>query len=104
MFSHQRDGYSGRASEYASAQDFCRIFHQDMDVLYWLALALTADAAKAEQWFVAGLDECLEERDVQRVGAFLEPACGHQERNPAGPHPFKRLDTESANQERRRIK
>jgi DNA-directed RNA polymerase specialized sigma24 family protein len=45
--------------EYASAQDFCRIFHQDMAVLYWLALALTADAAKAEQCFVAALDECV---------------------------------------------
>jgi hypothetical protein len=59
MLLHQRDGYSGRASEYASAEDFCRIFHQDMHVLYSLALALTADAVKAEQCFVAGLDECV---------------------------------------------
>jgi hypothetical protein len=59
MFSNQRDGYSGRASEYASAQDFCRIFHQDMALLYWLALALTADAGNAEQCSVAGLDECV---------------------------------------------
>jgi hypothetical protein len=60
MLSHPRDGYSGRALEYASAKDFCRIFDQDMDVLYWLALTLTADAGKAEQCFVAGLDECTE--------------------------------------------
>jgi DNA-directed RNA polymerase specialized sigma24 family protein len=46
--------------EYASAKDFCSIFHQDMDVLYWLALALTGDAGKAEQCFVAGLDECIQ--------------------------------------------
>jgi DNA-directed RNA polymerase specialized sigma24 family protein len=46
--------------EYASARDFCSIFHQDMDVLYRLALALTGDAGQAEQCFVAGLDECIE--------------------------------------------
>ena len=64
MLFHQRDGYSGRASEYAAAEDFCRIFHQDMDMLYWLALALTADAVKAEQCFVAGLDECVRGNEV----------------------------------------
>jgi DNA-directed RNA polymerase specialized sigma24 family protein len=31
-----------------------------MDVLYWLALALTSDESKAEQCFVAGLGECIE--------------------------------------------
>ncbi len=60
MLSARTDGCSRRALEYASANDFCRIFGQDMDLLYWLALALTADAGKAEQCFVAGLDECIE--------------------------------------------
>lgn len=59
MLSHRTDGPLVRASEYASAKDFCALFHQDMDVLYWLALTLTADAGKAEQCFVAGLDECM---------------------------------------------
>ncbi len=59
MLSHRTVGPLGRASEYASAKDFCAVFHRDMDVLYWLALTLTADAGKAEQCFVAGLDECI---------------------------------------------
>src|SRR5262249_14459056 len=59
MLSARTDGYSRRALEYVSASDFCRIFEQDMDLLYWLALALTADAGKAEQCFFAGLDECI---------------------------------------------
>jgi hypothetical protein len=53
------DGPLGRRSEYALAKDFCALFHQDMDVLYWLALTLTGDAGKAEQCFVSGLDECM---------------------------------------------
>jgi|SRR5215813_4033795 len=60
MVSHQSDGYSRRGLEYASAEDFCRIFHQDMDVLYWLALTLTGEAGNAERCFLAGLDECRE--------------------------------------------
>src|SRR5215467_2744324 len=60
MLSPGRNGYSRRALEYASAKDFCRIFHQDVDVLYWLALVLTADAGKAEQVFLDGLDECMD--------------------------------------------
>jgi DNA-directed RNA polymerase specialized sigma24 family protein len=64
MFSHRRNGSAGREVEYASAADFCRIFHEDMSGLYWLALALTADETKAEQCFVASLEECLERNSV----------------------------------------
>jgi hypothetical protein len=49
----------GRAEEYASSADFCRIFKKEMTSLYCLALALTADECKAEQCFVAGLEECI---------------------------------------------
>jgi DNA-directed RNA polymerase specialized sigma24 family protein len=59
MVSNRRDRFFGRASEYASVQDFCRVFHQDMNVLYWLALTLTGDEREAEQCFVAGLEECI---------------------------------------------
>ena len=69
MVSARADGYSRRALEYASAKDFCSIFHQDMDVLYWLALALTGDAGMAEQCFVAGLDECIQGNAVFREWA-----------------------------------
>jgi len=45
-----------RAAEYANAQDFCRIFDKDMNSLYLLALLLTGDHEKAQQSFVAGLE------------------------------------------------
>lgn len=47
-----------QATMYASGSDFCRIFKEDMNNLYLLALLLTADAEKAEQCFVSGLDDC----------------------------------------------
>jgi hypothetical protein len=43
---------------YATGSDFCRIFREDMKNLYLLSFLLTADPAKAEQCFVAGLDDC----------------------------------------------
>lgn len=47
-----------QAALYATGADFCRIFKEDMDNLYVLSLLLTADADKAEQCFVSGLDDC----------------------------------------------
>jgi hypothetical protein len=47
-----------QAALYATSGDFCRIFKQDMNSLYQLSLVLTADAKKAEQCFVSGLDDC----------------------------------------------
>jgi hypothetical protein len=44
---------------YATRADFQRIFTEDMGSLHLLALLLTADAVKAEQVFVAGLDESI---------------------------------------------
>jgi hypothetical protein len=43
---------------YATGSDFCRIFAENMKDLYLLGFLLTADPAKAEQCFVAGLDDC----------------------------------------------
>jgi len=60
MCSHNQERSFGRATQHASAGDFCSVFHQDMDVLYWLALTLTSDESKAEQCFVSGLEECIE--------------------------------------------
>jgi hypothetical protein len=45
-------------SSYATGGDFCWIFKEDMQNLYGLSLLLTADREKAEQCFVAGLDDC----------------------------------------------
>ena len=48
---------NGNTTLYATSSDFCRIFAEDMKNLYLLALLLTADAEKAEQCFVSGLEE-----------------------------------------------
>jgi hypothetical protein len=48
-----------RATEYATCKDFQQIFNEDMPGLHLLAYLLTADQAKAEQCFVAGLDESI---------------------------------------------
>lgn len=47
------------ALAYATRADFQRIFTEDMGSLHLLALLLTADSGKAEQVFVAGLEESI---------------------------------------------
>lgn len=49
---------------YATETEFCRIFDEDMNSLYWLSLLLTADEEKAEQCFVSGLGDCVEGNPV----------------------------------------
>jgi hypothetical protein len=44
--------------------DFCRIFSEDMNSLYWLSMLLTADELTAEQCFVSGLGDCVEGNPV----------------------------------------
>jgi DNA-directed RNA polymerase specialized sigma24 family protein len=53
-----------RESEYATIEDFRRIFGDDQQDLYQLSFLLTADHAKAEQCFVAGLDDAITANDV----------------------------------------
>jgi DNA-directed RNA polymerase specialized sigma24 family protein len=48
-----------RATEYATCKDFKQIFTEDMVGLHRLAFLLTADHAKAEQCFVAGLEDSI---------------------------------------------
>jgi DNA-directed RNA polymerase specialized sigma24 family protein len=48
-----------RATEYATCKDFQRIFEEEMPGFHLLAYLLTADEAKAEQCFVAGLDDSI---------------------------------------------
>lgn len=50
--------------EYATADDFGRIFDQDMHSLFRLALVLTGDHEKAEQCFVAALDNASRRKTV----------------------------------------
>src|SRR6201981_1084166 len=46
-----------RQTDYATAKDFCRIFDNNMNRLYVLALLLTADRDLAERCFVSGLED-----------------------------------------------
>jgi len=54
----------GRATEYATCKDFRQIFSEDMTGLHLLAYLLTADVAKAEQCFVAGLEDSIHGNQV----------------------------------------
>jgi DNA-directed RNA polymerase specialized sigma24 family protein len=47
------------ANEYATREDLCRVFTEDLDGLYQLSLLLTGDLEKAEQCFVAGLEDAV---------------------------------------------
>ena len=57
------------STPYATREDFCRIFSEDMDSLYLLGLLLTADAGKAEQCFVSGIGDSVEGNPVFREWA-----------------------------------
>jgi DNA-directed RNA polymerase specialized sigma24 family protein len=58
-----------RAAEYASCKDFQQIFTEDIVGLHRLAFLLTADHAKAEQCFVAGLEDSIHGNPVFRQWA-----------------------------------
>jgi hypothetical protein len=53
-----------RPTPYASSDDFCRVFDQDMNSLYLLSFLLTVDREKAEQCFVSGLEDAVEGNPV----------------------------------------
>jgi hypothetical protein len=48
-----------KVADYAAEQDFCKIFHAEMQSFYQLALMLTGSHTKAEQSFSAALSDCL---------------------------------------------
>jgi DNA-directed RNA polymerase specialized sigma24 family protein len=60
---------SKRVRDYTMTTDFCAVFNDDLDHLYTLSLLLTADHHKAEQSFVAGLEDCLQGNPVFREWA-----------------------------------
>jgi DNA-directed RNA polymerase specialized sigma24 family protein len=59
-----QDTAKERTTTYATSSDFCRVFAEDMDSLYSLALMLTADTELAEKVFVAGLHDCSADNPV----------------------------------------
>jgi DNA-directed RNA polymerase specialized sigma24 family protein len=58
-----------RAQDYTIPADFCQIFIDHMDHLYTLSFLLTADHDKADQCFVAGLEDCQQGTPVFREWA-----------------------------------
>lgn len=58
-----------REAQFATCKDFQKIFTEDMNSLHLLALLLTADAQKAEQCFVAGLEDSIQGNLVFRQWA-----------------------------------
>jgi DNA-directed RNA polymerase specialized sigma24 family protein len=58
-----------KASEYASHEDFLRIFNEDTDSLYQLSFLLTRDAVKAEACFVGGIEDSIAGNSVFREWA-----------------------------------
>jgi hypothetical protein len=99
-----------RALEYATRTDFQRIFTEDMSALHLLALLLTADAVKAEQCFVAGLEESIHGNPVFKEWArtwskrviirnaikLLAPAPGTVETEESGEHAAEVLSEKDA--------
>jgi predicted DNA-binding protein (UPF0251 family) len=61
--------FMNASTAYATSDDFCRIFSEEMNSLYLLGLLLTADPAKAEQSFVAGIGDSVEGNAVFREWA-----------------------------------
>src|SRR5437773_4016980 len=53
-----------RVQVYATQDEFCRTFAEEENSLYLLALLLTANASKAEQCFVAGLEDSIQGNSV----------------------------------------
>jgi hypothetical protein len=55
------DGIAAESkSEYATSEDFRKLFTENLNSLYLLSFLLTANHKKAEQCFVAGLDDCVD--------------------------------------------
>jgi DNA-directed RNA polymerase specialized sigma24 family protein len=50
--------------QYATADDFRKLFAEDMTSLYLLAFLLTASHGKAEQCFVSGIEDCAQGSSV----------------------------------------
>jgi FixJ family two-component response regulator len=61
--------YADAENQYATCEDFLKIFDQDIRVLYQLSFLLTGDHLKAGSCFVAGFEDCAEESRVFREWA-----------------------------------
>jgi DNA-directed RNA polymerase specialized sigma24 family protein len=69
FFSRNRRSTRQVANEYATRSDFQNIFSEDMAGLHLLAYLLTADHGRAEEVFVAGLEDTINGNPVFRQWA-----------------------------------
>lgn len=60
-----------QSNEYATRSDFCRIYVEQMNSLYLLALLLTADPQRAEHCFFSGFDDAVSNNFVFKERAHL---------------------------------
>jgi hypothetical protein len=58
-----------KPGKYASSRDFCELFTEEMNCFYLLGFLLTGDLEKAEQCFVAGLEDSTKGNSVFRQWA-----------------------------------
>jgi len=56
-------------NQYATREDFLKIFDEDLNALYQLSFLLTGDQQKGERCFVAGMEDCANENRVFREWA-----------------------------------
>ena len=64
---HKRED---NANRYATSEDFCRVFREELDGLYQLSFLVTGDHEKAERCFLAGLEDCYRANHVFRGWAL----------------------------------
>jgi hypothetical protein len=55
---------TGKPEKHATSGDFCKVFREEMSSLYLLSYLLTGDHQKAEQCFVAGLEDSVKGNPV----------------------------------------
>jgi hypothetical protein len=72
IMSCQRQIRTGKdsANEYATREDFCRAFTENLNGLYQLSYLLTGDDEKAQQCFVAGFEDSVKAKTVLKDWAL----------------------------------
>jgi DNA-directed RNA polymerase specialized sigma24 family protein len=58
------------ANEYATREDFCRVFTENLNGLYQLSYLLTSDDEKAQQCFVAGFEDSVKAKTALKDWAL----------------------------------
>src|SRR5277367_2447613 len=64
---HKRED---NADRYATREDFCRVFREELDGLYQLSFLVTGNHEKAQRCFVTGLEDCYRTNHVFRDWAL----------------------------------